>query len=599
MINKINKRGFSLVEVLVATAIFLLFALGIYGTIHLVFKIVYQSRMRILETALLAEQLEVARNLPYDSIGIINGVPSGVLPHATSTVRNGVKFNIITTVRNIDDPFDGTASGNPRDTAPADYKLVEISAICDSCSQAEPVILNTMVAPKHLEGASNNGSLFIQVFDANGLPVAGADVDVTNTARLPYVVINDTTDNEGMLRVIDTPTGTLSYHIRVSKPGYSSDYTVVSSPNIPNPLHPPANVVSQTVTDISFSIDRVANLNLSAINPSCVAVGNVPFSIWGQKVLARNPDVFKYSGSFITNGNGNYGLPNLEWDKYNISVSGTAYDVAGSIPMLPFDLTPGLTQNTFLILRPRTSNSLLVQVKDSGTGLPLSNASVHLTNPPNYDSALITGVGYMRQTDWSGGSGQSMLIDETKYFSDNSNIDTDSPAGDVKLKKVGNNYLNSGWLESSTFDLATAVNFNNIIFIPLSQPPQTGSDPITFLIAASDTSTPPQWDFVGPDGTANTYYTATNTLIYSGHNGSRYLRYKVFLNTANTSYTPQLSEVAFTYTNSCTPPGQSFFNNFSAGSYTLEVSRDGYNTSSGVIDINGTEQMIVNLSPSF
>jgi len=53
-----------------ATAIFLLFALGIYGGLQLVFKIVYQSRLRILETAVLSAELETVHNIPFDQIGI-------------------------------------------------------------------------------------------------------------------------------------------------------------------------------------------------------------------------------------------------------------------------------------------------------------------------------------------------------------------------------------------------------------------------------------------------------------------------------------------------------------------------------------------------
>ena len=132
--------------------------------------------MRILETALLAEKLELVRNLPYEDVGVTGGIPSGVLPYSTTTIRNGQTFTLITTVRNIDDPFDGTLGGSPNDTAPADYKLVEISAICQNCSQQTPVILSTIVAPKQLEGASQNGALFIQVFDSNGYPVVGADL---------------------------------------------------------------------------------------------------------------------------------------------------------------------------------------------------------------------------------------------------------------------------------------------------------------------------------------------------------------------------------------------------------------------------------------
>jgi prepilin-type N-terminal cleavage/methylation domain-containing protein len=596
----LNRKGFSLLEVLMASAIFLLFALGIYSGINLVFKIVYQSRMRILETALLAEQLEVARNLPYDSVGIINGVPSGLLPFSTTTIRNGQTFTILTTVRNIDDAFDGTIGGNPNDSSPADYKLVEMSVICSNCSQQTPVTLSTRVAPKQLEGASQNGALFIQVFDYNGQPVVGANVTVTNTARNPSVVINDVTGNDGYLRIVDTTTGTLSYFIKVSKSGYSTDYTVPVSASVPTPVKPPSNVVSQTITDISFSIDQLSNMDLHFITPACAAVANQAFRIRGEKKIgtdASDVDIYKYDKSLTANSGGNYSFANFEWDKYHITISGTTYTIGGSTPLLPIDLTPGLTQDTSVVLQPYSANSLLVKVKDAGTGLPLSDATIHLT-ASGYDETRTTGYGFVRQTDWSGGSGQTSYSNQTKYFNDNGNIKNNLPAGDLKLRKVGSSYLNSGWLESSTIDLGVAANFNNIIFSPTSQPVQTGVNPITFQIATSNSSSPSSWVYTGPNGSTSTYYTATSTLIWSGNNGNRYLRYKAFLTTANTAFTPTLSEVSFTYITSCTPPGQVFFSGLSAATYTLDVSHTGYISNNDTVDVSGGTEVEVNISPS-
>ena len=519
-----------------ATAVFLLFAIGIYGGVSLVFKVVYSSRLRILETALMAEQLELVRNLPFDSVGIINGVPSGVLPYTTTTVRNGVTFVLITTVRNIDDPFDGTVTSTPADTAPADYKLVEISIICQSCFQQEPVVLSTRVSPRGLEGASQNG--------------------------------------------------------------YSSDYTVSSTAAVPNPSKPPSNIVSQMLTEISFQIDRVGTLNLSTVNQSCVAVASVPFSAHGEKVLGASPLVYKYSDNITTNASGAYTFSNVEWDKYHFAVTGITYDIAGSIPMLPIDMTPGLTQNATMIMANKNGNSLLVQVKDAGTGLPLSDATVRLYDSPSYDETKTTGVGYLRQTDWSGGSGQANYTNLTKYFDDSGTIDRNSPVGDLKLKKVGGDYLTSGWLESSAFDFGGAVNFNNITFLPNSQPAQAGANPITFQIATANTTSPSQWNYLGPDNSSSTYYTATNTIINATHNGDQYLRYKVYLNTVDEDYTPTLSEVAFTYTNSCSPPGQAYFGNVPSATYDLDISRTGYTTKTESIDVTTTIQTTINLSPS-
>ena len=597
---KLNRKGFTLLEVLVASGIFLLFAVGIYGGVNLVFKIVYQSRMKILETAVLSEYLEVARNLPYDQVGTEQGVPQGALPDQTTTVRNGQGFIINTTVRNIDDSYDGTLGGTPNDTAPADYKLVEISAICNNCSQQTPVILSTIVAPKQLEGASKNGALFIQVFDYLGQPVAGASVTVTNTAQTPNLVIHDVTDNSGYLRIIDAPTATMSYYINVTKAGYSSDYTVPVSVSVPTPVKPPSNLVSQAITDISFSIDRLSSMNLHFLTPACVAVPNQQFTIRGEKIIgtdANDANIYKYNKTLTADGSGNYNFSNIEWDTYHVTIGGVVYNIGGSTPLLPFEITPGLSQDASIILQPYSANSLLVKVKDAGTGLPLSDATVHLT-ATGYDESRTTGYGFIRQTDWSGGTGQASYTNQTKYFTDNNNIKNNSPAGDLKLKKTGNSYANSGSLESSTFDLGTPVNFNNLIFSPLSQPVQTGANPITFQLATSNSSSPASWSYKGPDGTASTYYTATSTVIWSGHNGNRYLRYKVFLNTADTSYTPTLSEVAFTYTTSCVPPGQVFLSGLSAATYTLEVSRAGYISNNDTIDVSGATEAVVYISPA-
>ncbi|MBI4992997.1 MAG: prepilin-type N-terminal cleavage/methylation domain-containing protein, partial [Candidatus Magasanikbacteria bacterium] len=137
MISKIKHKGFTLVEIVVALGVFLLFASGIYSGIQFVFKSVYYSRLKILETGILNEQLEIIRNLPFEDVGIVNGSPSGVLERTATTTRNNIDFEITRTIRNIDDPFDGTIGGTPNDLAPADYKMVEVEIICTNCYQTK------------------------------------------------------------------------------------------------------------------------------------------------------------------------------------------------------------------------------------------------------------------------------------------------------------------------------------------------------------------------------------------------------------------------------------------------------------------------------
>ncbi len=590
-----SSGGFTLVEVVVAMAVFALFAVGIYSSIQTVLKMVYQSRTRTLETALAAEWLETARNVPYGSVGIVGGSPPGVLPHTQTIVRNGATFVLTTTVRNIDDPFDGTIGGATNDTSPADYKLVQVEVLCPACGQQSPLILSAIVAPKNLEGATDNGALFLHVFDANGISVAGADVHIVNTLVTPNLVIDDVTDNGGMLKLIDVPTSTLGYQITVSKSGYSTDFTVLSSADNPHPTKPPANVVSQSITDLSFAIDRTAALQVTTLTPACSVLPNTLFNIWGEKMIGTAPPVHKFKQQSTMDALGSFAFEALEWDTYRVSNSSTAYDLAGTIPLLPLRVVPASTNQLAMILRPHTTHSLLVKVPDAGTGLPLSDATVTLVGTA-YNQTAVTNLGYTRQTDWSGGYGQSVFADEKKYWSTDNNLDTTTPAGDIKLKKIGAAYVGSGQLESSTIDLGVGVTFRSIVPEPLTQPVEAGATPIRFQIATSPTSTPETWDFVGPDGTAATFYTLTTTGIYEGHNGDRYLRYRVFLSTADSQYTPQVSELAFTYTTDCTPPGQVFFSGLAAGTYTLTVSAAGYATNAGTISVSGQTETTVTLS---
>ncbi len=589
-----KRKGFSLIEILVAVGVFVIFAIGIYSGIEFVFKVVYNSRVRIIETAILNEQVEVIRNIGFHDVGIINGSPSGVLERTVTTTRNGIDFEITRTIRNIDDPYDGTIGGNPNDTAPADYKLVDVEIICTSCRQQTPISVTTYVAPKYLEGDPTHGALFIEVFDANALPVQGADVHVVAVDTDPTVDLTDTTDNDGMLRLVDLGSGVNSYEITVSKAGYTTDMTISPSPENPNPVKPFATVVAQDVTEISFSIDKISSMSLSTIDVSCQPIGSVGVDVAGTRLWGTNPDVLKVDESITTDGSGNHTMNNLQWDNYSFSTP--AYDIIGAIPVQPISLLPDTTQPAQLVLGPKSTHALNLAVLDDATSQPIANASVQVTFSSSFDETEITGVGSVRQTDWSGGGGQTDMVDNTKFFVDDGNLDTTGSLGDITLEKVGQYYTNSGWLESSTFDLGTEATYHNIIWEPISQPVETGDYPVKFQVATASTTPQTSWDYLGPDGTASTYFTTSNFVLNDIHDGDRYMRYKIYLSTADNNFTPTLSDVSLTYTNSCTPPGQVYFPNLSNVTYNYDITVAGYEDVSGTVDVSGYTLEEVRLS---
>ena len=616
-------RGFTLIETLVAIGVFSILALGVYGGFSSVFKLSSASNLRAEATAIANEQIEIARNLPYSDVGLIDGLPAGKLPRELTLTRDGVIWRRVFTIRNIDDPFDGQiGSSTQNDLSPADYRLVEVAVYCDTCVNYQPVILTTTIGPKNLENSSTNGALFVKVFDANGQPVAGATVHVTNSSVLTPIDITDTTNTKGELQLVDIPPGNLAYKITVAKSDYSSDQNYPAGGSAPsyflnqnsnfsgvepqgesvviNPLSPLATVLPGQLTSISFTIDKLATVNWTLIDKNCQAVDD-QFLIYGRsaKKVATDPDVYKLDiNGYINSGSVSSAI---EWGTYDLSPADPNLTIMATLPLLPVPISPNSQNFVGLMLAPRNGQGLLVQIKDSVTGLPLSDVEVRLSSDNNDDQILMTSRGFLTQTDWSGGGGQDQFVDTTRFADSDGNIETTDPAGELKLKKPWL-YLSSGWLISSVFDLGdSSSTLFELNWSPKDQPVGTGSNAVRFQIASSNDPNDETWNFVGTDDTAETYYDATNKeVIMSGsHQGHRYVRYKLFLHSDSAVFTPDISDISLTYLSGCSPSGQVFFDNLSSGVYQLTVSRAGYQNYSGEVNIHDNWQTIsLTLTPS-
>lgn len=124
--------------------------------------------------------------------------------------------------------------------------------------------------------------------------------------------------------------------------------------------------------------------------------------------------------------------------------------------------------------------------------------------------------------------------------------DSDYPGSyaDIIFKFQSATYDFSGEYISKAFDTDSSSEFNEISWEPTAQPSQTS---LKFQIAASDNSDGP-WLFLGPDGTESTYYTeAIGEAISSRHSGKRYIKYKAFFDTSDSSYSPHLDKVTIEY----------------------------------------------------
>jgi hypothetical protein len=259
----------------------------------------------------------------------------------------------------------------------------------------------------------------------------------------------------------------------------------------------------------------------------------------------------------------------IEWDTYSLFLSGASYDVRGTIPFTPMTINPTSTVDFRFVLAAAQDPSLLITADDISNGAAISGASVNLSGPSGYSSALITGHSSRADTDWS----------VNKYSSKDAGMNTDGTPGKLKmLANASGTYstATSTWLISNTIDLGGASStLYSVSFNPVSEPTSTGSSSLQIQIAASNDNA--TWNFIGPDGTASTYFTASSTTP-SALNGKRFIRYEVFLSTQDASTTPELTDITFDFNSVCVPPAQVLFTNLPQGVYSISVTAPNYSS---------------------
>jgi prepilin-type N-terminal cleavage/methylation domain-containing protein len=379
--NKINKKnmrnGFTLIETLIGIAILAIVMLGIYGIFQGSLKMVNSSRARLTAQVLINQKLEETRNLSYNKVGTVSGIPSGVIIEEVEITRNGINFTVKTTVVYIDDPFDGI---NPGDTLPNDYKRVKVKA--DWSGAFEGSLSGfTDISPKGAEQAAGSGTLSIVCFDADGAGVAQANVYLKNNDVVPAIEANYLTDDNGLLTLAGAPESVEAYQITLSKSGYSADRTYGEG-EVEDPVKLHSSVAEGKLTEISFAIDKLSIFNVSVVSEETgLPIGNISFHLQGLKKIGKEIPTYKYSEDHSVDAAGQLTILNLEWDSYEFSVDkgATGFDlISPDSDEQPIDLLPDTITPVTLILG--AENTLLITVKDSGDSEPIFGAGVRIFN---------------------------------------------------------------------------------------------------------------------------------------------------------------------------------------------------------------------------
>ena len=150
-------------------------------------------------------------------------------------------------------------------------------------------------------------------------------------------------------------------------------------------------------------------------------------------------------------------------------------------------------------------------------------------------------------------------------------------------------YAASGFLVSAVKDANPAVGSTptwSTINWTATVPVNTT---LRFQVAGSTAAGGP-WNFVGPDGTAATFYTVSGGSL-AQFNGKRYLRYKAYLTTTNSATTSTLNDVTLCFANIVATPDLSMAKSDGGASvapggtvaYTLTYANGGTGNATGVV----------------
>ncbi|NTV44392.1 MAG: carboxypeptidase regulatory-like domain-containing protein [Candidatus Yonathbacteria bacterium] len=264
--QRISKRGFTLINVLVGSALLLMVFMAVEGVFRLSVEIITDSKARIGALALAQESIEYTRSLPYTSVGTEGGIPAGNIPQEETVSLNGVTYTRRTTILYVDDSADGEDDEDENGIT-TDYKSVRVTIFWNMRGTERSVNLTTRLVPVGIETTTGGGTLVVRVADALLAPVQGAIVHIENDDTTPPVSMDAETNVSGRIMIPGAPS-VGSYEVTVSKEGYTVAQTYAVSANLSDPVPGHVSILEGQSSVVSFQIDHVASATVHTYVPS-------------------------------------------------------------------------------------------------------------------------------------------------------------------------------------------------------------------------------------------------------------------------------------------------------------------------------------------
>ncbi len=563
------------VDIIIGVSIMLMIFLAIFGAFQLAIELVYSTKAKAGGMALVSQQLEYVRGLPYETIGTVGGIPSGPVPQLATTSINNIVYTVRTLVLYTDAPEDGTG-GSDSTGVTADYKTIKVESTWAVRSSPRSTFAVTRVSPRGVETLTAGGTLRINVFDALSAPLPDASVRVRNASTSPAIDLTIESDAQGTVLIPGAPPAS-NYWISVTKGGYStaSTYAVtVANPN-PNPGH--LAVANAQTTTGSFFIDRTGELRIATLTPP--AAGTFSDSFANQASLFATSSATVAGGALLlTEDESGYAAAG---DAYSISVSPSTLDAWDTLAWT----TDTPTNTAAAVQLYYLSNGSYVLVPDgalagNSAGLTSGSASLATLATSTYPALRIKGlltttdasstpainswsIGYaagpapLPSVDLSvrGGKTIGTAVGGTPIYKYTQGITTDQYGEWLLTPIEWDSYVLS--LVGSTYTIFEQCPY------PLSVAPGESRSVALQLTAASTHS--------------------LRVVVTAG--GSP-------LNGAAVAITGPAS--ASGTSSSC---GQKFFGGLASGTYTLSVTASGYQPSSQSVSVSDTTVIPVALNP--
>ncbi len=256
--------GFSLIDVIVGTALMLIIFLALSGVLRVSLVLSSLTKAKAAAVEVANTQMEYLQGLAYASLGTLNGIPAGPVPqNATSTV-DGITYAVRTYIQYQDDPADGVGAADTNNVT-TDYKIGKVTVSYSLYSIPKSVTLVSNFAPPGIESSTGGGTLSLHVVNAAGTDVANASVQIVNASTSPAVNLTTITDSNGLVLIGGAATSS-QYQIYVSRAGYSSAQTYPRTAQNVNPTPGYLTVAGNLTTSATFAIDLPSAFTFSSFS---------------------------------------------------------------------------------------------------------------------------------------------------------------------------------------------------------------------------------------------------------------------------------------------------------------------------------------------